>query len=692
MSRFRASSLCLLALFAACAHPTPAPQPTVPQPVPASAPAKSPEAPRAKKRVIVMVWDGLRPDSIDPALTPQLARLRDERGVEFQEHHSVYPTFTMMNAAALATGTRSAHHGFYGNTEYQPGPTGKNAKGRDIDFTQPIFTEDHGVLLALDAFYRAQGHGLFRVQSLFEAAHAAGLSTAVLGKGGPAFLLDYRQRGAIVDDNVVFPRSLALSLQAAGMALPKNLAHQSFPEGDVPLAADNGDPTAATPPVHVTLADGKTPDPRASTGSPHNQRNAYFMRVFIEHVLPQQDPALSLIWLRNPDATQHTYGPGTPNVRDALAHQDKLLGELLTALDKLGRSGSTDVLVVSDHGHSTVGSDSKLFPQRALEGPADGKAKVGKPQSPGYIVSGDVRTVDVLRRAGFKHVYDGMGCTLDPVLSGIQADGTPVYPVRKDASCGDEPAHCTASAGVPAAPLPEDAIVVAANGGSEYFYVPSGDVALVSRLVTALQERSAYGAMFVRERYASLPGTLPLARVGLEGPKSVSPPTPDLVVSFSWDENATSAAAPGVKGTEHSTALGYRGMHGSFSPLDVHNTLIAVGPSFRAGFRDGYPSSNLDVAPTVAALLGLQLPEAEGRVLDEAFAAAGEMTYKVEPFEERAGPVPLKKVCEPDDPDCKRPRRGGSYGFSLHGRVLSTADGRSSYRYLDVARASRDAR
>jgi len=154
----------LLLLGAACAQPA-VPPPAAPTPAATPAPAK--------RRVIVMVWDGLRPDSIDPALTPELARLRDERGVSFEQHHAVYPTFTMMNAAALATGVRSAQHGFYGNIEYQPGPAGQNAKGQPIDFTQPVFTEDHGVLLSLDAFYRAQGSALLRVQSLFEAAQGS---------------------------------------------------------------------------------------------------------------------------------------------------------------------------------------------------------------------------------------------------------------------------------------------------------------------------------------------------------------------------------------------------------------------------------------------------------------------------------------------------------------------------------------
>src|SRR5262245_41352333 len=104
----------LLALLTACAGASAPPAQTPSLPPPTAAPAPQPTAAKVdpRKRVIVMVWDGLRPDSIEPTVTPELARLRDQRGVNFSDHHSIYPTFTMMNAAGFATGARSGHHGF----------------------------------------------------------------------------------------------------------------------------------------------------------------------------------------------------------------------------------------------------------------------------------------------------------------------------------------------------------------------------------------------------------------------------------------------------------------------------------------------------------------------------------------------------------------------------------------------------
>ena len=70
-----------------------------------------------------------------------------------------------------------------------------------------------------------------------------------------------------------------------------------------------------------------------------------------------------------------------------------------------------------------------------------------------------------------------------------------------------------------------------------------------------------------------------------------------------------------------------QGNHATLSRYELHNTLVANGPDFRAGFRDELPSSNLDLAPTVAHLLRLpDAPARDGRVLDEALADGVEKT------------------------------------------------------------------
>ena len=660
----------------------------------------------SKPRVIICVWDGLRPDSISQQVTPNLAKLRDQEGVNFSDHHSVYPTFTMMNAAALATGAYPAQHGFYGNTEYQPGPVGQNAEGKASDFSQPVFTEDHGVLQALDGFYRARGRrGIFAVETLFEAAHKASLRTAAIGKIGPTFLQDVRPDDAlsvVLDENVALPLAFAQKLQAAHFALPANAARYPFSEGPaLSLAENNGKPTAAIAERQIKLADGATPDPRASAGSAHNAANGYLMGVFLEYVLPKLEPDLSLVWLRNPDSTEHQFGPGSANYQDALRDQDALLGKLQSKLAQLGLQGSTDLIVVSDHGHSTVAGDPAIFPLRALNGAADGHGVVGAVDAQGHAVSGEIRSADVLTRAGFKHVYDGGGCLLDPVLSGIRKDGSLVYPTRpdRDGSCSTTPALTptgkkqapTLLYSMPAfrvpAPAPSDAIVIAANGGSEYYYVLDHAPATVAALARALQERRAYGAIFVRSAYPGIPGTLPLTAIEAEGQQD-SPPTPDLIVSFDWNDAAIAGGNRAVPGTEYASAQRYRGMHGSFSSRDVHNVLIAHGPHFKAGFEDRLPSGNVDLAPTVAALLELPFSAPAGRVLAEALVGAAADPH-VEVTSLSSAPVALERTCSPDDPGCTRPLGPVTYSVTLVKKTLTVAETKRSYSYCDQASVTR---
>ena len=69
--------------------------------------------------VIVLVIDGLRPDSITPAVMPNLNRLKTA-GVWYTHSHSVFPTVTRVNATSIFTGTLPSHHGIASNSVYPP--------------------------------------------------------------------------------------------------------------------------------------------------------------------------------------------------------------------------------------------------------------------------------------------------------------------------------------------------------------------------------------------------------------------------------------------------------------------------------------------------------------------------------------------------------------------------------------------
>ena len=106
--------------------------------------------------------------------------------------------------------------------------------------------------------------------------------------------------------------------------------------------------------------------PHTTQGNPEDAANKYMMKVYTDFILPKKLPDLSLIWFRTPDNTEHAYGPGSLNYRKALASQDARLGELQAALKANGMDATTNIIVVSDHGHSSVSGPLALYPLRTI--------------------------------------------------------------------------------------------------------------------------------------------------------------------------------------------------------------------------------------------------------------------------------------------------------------------------------------
>ena len=79
---------------------------------------------------LVLVLDGLRPDSINAQDTPNLHRLRTE-GVTFLNSHAVFPTVTRLNASSIGTGSYPSRHGMMGNIVFIPAVDAKRAFNND---------------------------------------------------------------------------------------------------------------------------------------------------------------------------------------------------------------------------------------------------------------------------------------------------------------------------------------------------------------------------------------------------------------------------------------------------------------------------------------------------------------------------------------------------------------------------------
>lgn len=625
------------------------------------------------RRVIVFVWDGLRADDVTPENMPNYFALA-RSGVVFADHHAVYPTFTMMNSASIATGAYQGAHGFYGNVVYAPGAKGKNAKGVEVDFSAPAFIEDFGVVEAVRESY---GGKLTLVPTMLQAAQAKGLSTAAVGKFGAAFIQDFMRGGIVLDEDAAMPLGFAKELQGAGYALPRNSVN-AYGAGALTLAGDNGDPTAGIP--IQRLKDGQTANPLDRSGALSRRGFRYLTEVFVDYILPVKKPDLTVFWSKEPDATNHAYGPGTYNSIDATRMNDEVLGRVMDKIRQLGWEGSTDIIITQDHNHSTVSGDVALYPLRAI---AEGQ--VGARDPDGYSVSGFARTAELLARDGIR-AYDGAGCRDVPTLSGTLADGTRVRPTRIDldgSACGKPQEYTSSRYAVPR-PVPAGGVVVAANAGSDYVFVPDGSRGSVEAAVRSMQSRPQFGAIFVSDRHGGIPGTLPMSLIKAETPAAGR--EPDIIVSFTYDENASVA---GRRGISYASSVNRRGDHGSFSRTDTHISMMAYGPDFKSGYRSALPTANVDIAPTVARILAFDMRSAQGRVLGEALKAgprADEYTVSEKTY--RSSKKTGLTVRRIDSPDDAVDPSLGAYSVELTTKIL--ARGGTSYVYFDRARAIRE--
>ena len=159
----------------------------------ADAPDASP--PSRGRIVILMVWDGLRPDFVTARDTPNLYEM-EHQGTRFDRHHSMYPTLTMVNAAALATGASPGVNGIVANTMYFAPVLAGQSFGVDASslgnkLAKPMMFENTSLLASLNGDSAFAGR-LLDLDTVAQQLEREGGYLAVAGKQGPTFLFDDR--------------------------------------------------------------------------------------------------------------------------------------------------------------------------------------------------------------------------------------------------------------------------------------------------------------------------------------------------------------------------------------------------------------------------------------------------------------------------------------------------------------------
>jgi predicted AlkP superfamily pyrophosphatase or phosphodiesterase len=305
-----------------------------------------------ERHVVVVVWDAMRPDFVTEKNAPNLCALA-RGGVTFANHHSVYLSATEVNGTAISTGAYPARSGIISNHEYRP----------DIDPLKAIGTEE---IKAIRKGDEVMQNGYLAVPTVAERVQLAGKKTAVAGSKPVALLANRAADQA--NGSVVF----------AGATLPTSL--------------------------EATLTQKLGPFPKEGVGG--RTRNDWTTDALLESLWSTGVPDFSLLWLNEPDSSQHATAPGSARSLAAIRNADENLGKVLKALGAKGARDSTDVIVVSDHGCSTITKIAELANDLNAAGikavrefktkpnPGDVLVVANSGSSLIYVVGGDRKVVE----------------------------------------------------------------------------------------------------------------------------------------------------------------------------------------------------------------------------------------------------------------------------------------------------------
>ena len=262
--------------------------------------------------IVVMVWDGMRPDLVSEQNTPNLWVLA-QRGVFFANHHPAFPSTTEVNGTALASGLTPAHSGIIGNSEFRPA----------LDPRKAVHTEQLEVVRRNDEI---TGGRHIAGATVAETVQQAGFRTAVAGTKPVALLQDR------ADERI--PKAARESVDVfAGKSVPADAA------------------------IELRKARGEFP---VKVQFPNTAQDRWTTDVLTGELWKAGVPKYSVLWVSDPDYSQHAYSPGAPEALAALRSSDGHLGIVIASLKERGVLEKTDIFVVSDHGFSTISAGADL--------------------------------------------------------------------------------------------------------------------------------------------------------------------------------------------------------------------------------------------------------------------------------------------------------------------------------------------
>jgi predicted AlkP superfamily pyrophosphatase or phosphodiesterase len=250
-------------------------------------------------RTLIVFFDGLRPDYITAEGMPNLYRFK-QQGSYGNQHHSVFPTVTRVNASSYSTGSYPASHGLLGNSVYFP-EVSKNTSLNTGEY------EDLNKIMA------ATNGKLLTAISLGEILQSVGKKMMVFSSGstGQAMMQNHTvSGGAVINPDMILPAS--------------------FKE---------------------TVINDIGPAPAHS--KPNSPRHKWVTDALIRYGLAADGPAVSAIWYSDPDGTAHSDGIGSATAVASIRSVDEQFGRILNEIEARGLTPYFNIIISTDHGFVT---------------------------------------------------------------------------------------------------------------------------------------------------------------------------------------------------------------------------------------------------------------------------------------------------------------------------------------------------
>jgi arylsulfatase A-like enzyme len=280
---------------------------------------------------LLVVFDGLRPDMVRIDTTPNLVRFA-VMGTRFARARSVFPSETRVCSASIATGCLPRRHGLVANQFAHP--------------LRPAQRLNTGLVEKLRDFEQETGSPLLGVPTMGKILADAGRECVVLSSGTTG------------QTHVLNPRADML--------------------GQVTLSAHG--PHGCSSAGRRLLAELQPPP------APSAERAAWIADLFRTRFLPSP-PAVTILWLCEPDSSGHHAGLGSPAQFAALRTADAAFGRILDDWEAGPQREALQIAVASDHGHARISGNVDAAAALA-EAPAIGGCTLLTGSSGGIFVPG----------------------------------------------------------------------------------------------------------------------------------------------------------------------------------------------------------------------------------------------------------------------------------------------------------------